>query len=301
MIAALDSPGVEISYQTTFLASGDGKAVWTPFSKDGSSPTTQNHGSAIKKNSPVRSPFASRCSLAKKSHPHGHRVGFPCRQFGEGRKWDRRYTDFYGTSGRNAWNIARDGLLHATEWSDAIDKWQAPYVENASEPLWYRGMLFNELYALTDGGTFWGRPVGSIQKAPASFALLECFDYAYYATLDVRFYASLPLLKFWPQIDKRVLMAFADTVPEGMAGAMLVGMEDAAQRHALTHKRKKIGAVPHDLGVPEGDPFYAVNEPGWQDTNDWKDLNCKFVLMVYRDYVLTGSTTPPFSAPRGPR
>jgi len=32
-----------------------------------------------------------------------------------------------------------------------------------------------------------------------------------------------------------------------------------------------------------------VNEPGWQDTNDWKDLNSKFVLMVYRDYVLTGS------------
>jgi non-lysosomal glucosylceramidase len=53
------------------------------------------------------------------------------------------------------------------------------------------------------------------------------------------------------------------------------------------HKRKKIGAVPHDLGVPEGDPFVSVNEPGWQDTNDWKDLNSKFVLMVYRDYVLT--------------
>jgi non-lysosomal glucosylceramidase len=55
-------------------------------------------------------------------------------------------------------------------------------------------MLFNELYALADGGTFWGRQVGTDKKLPASFALLECFDYAYYATLDVRFYASLPLL-----------------------------------------------------------------------------------------------------------
>jgi non-lysosomal glucosylceramidase len=26
----------------------------------------------------------------------------------------------------------------------------------------------------------------------------------------------------------------------------------------------------------------------WQNTSDWKDLNSKFVLMVYRDYVLTG-------------
>jgi len=54
---------------------------------------------------------------------------------------------------------------------------------------------------------------GSDPKTSPSFALLECFDYAYYGTLDVRFYASLPLLKFWPAIDKQVLREFADTVP----------------------------------------------------------------------------------------
>ena len=67
-----------------------------------------------------------------------------------------------------------------------------------------------------------------------------------------------------------------------------MGLEVAADRRASHAQAKKDGAVPHDLGVPEGDPFIAVNEPGWQDTNDWKDLNSKFVLMVYRDYVLTG-------------
>jgi non-lysosomal glucosylceramidase len=87
-------------------------------------------------------------------------------------------------------------------------------------------------------------------------------------------------------IDKQVLLEFADTVPKEWPEQGLVGMEDGADRQPVTHKRKKIGAVPHDLGVPEGDPFIAVNEPGWQDTNDWKDLNSKFVLMVYRDYVL---------------
>src|SRR5450755_1255646 len=35
-IAALQSPGVEIFHQTEFLADGDGKSVWVPFSKDGS-------------------------------------------------------------------------------------------------------------------------------------------------------------------------------------------------------------------------------------------------------------------------
>jgi non-lysosomal glucosylceramidase len=34
-IAALETAGVEVTYQTTFLAQGDGKAVWTPFAKDG--------------------------------------------------------------------------------------------------------------------------------------------------------------------------------------------------------------------------------------------------------------------------
>ena len=53
--------------------------------------------------------------------------------------------------------------------------------------------------------------------------------------------------------------------------------------------RKKTGAVPHDLGIPEEDPFFSVNQFSWQDTNEWKDLNSKFVLMVYRDFVLTGS------------
>jgi non-lysosomal glucosylceramidase len=150
---------------------------------------------------------------------------FPLVQFGEGRKWNRRYTDFYGTSGRNAWKIARDGLLHAAEWSDEIDKWQAPIVNDESKPMWYRGMLFNELYALTDGGTFWGREAGSDPGKRPSFALLECFDYAYYGTLDVGFYASLPLLKFWPDIDKQRARGVCRYRAEGVARARAVGME----------------------------------------------------------------------------
>jgi len=294
-IAALDSPGVEVSYQTTFQASGDGKAVWTPFSKVG---RLANDGKSwVSDKEKLAGAIAVRFTLRPgetKVIPMVIAWDFPLVQFGEGRKWNRRYTDFYGTSGRNVWKIARDGLLHATEWSDAIDRWQADYVSNENKPIWYRGMLFNELYALTDGGTFWGRQAGSDLKTSPSFALLECFDYAYYGTLDVSFYASLPLLKFWPDIDKQVLLEFADTVPKELPeqGLWVWKSEQAGQ--PITHKRKKIGAVPHDLGVPEGDPFVAVNEPGWQDTNDWKDLNSKFVLMVYRDYVLTGRTDTTF-------
>jgi non-lysosomal glucosylceramidase len=294
-IAALDSPGVEVSYQTTFQASGDGKAVWSAFSKDGRLANDAN--SWVSDKEKLGGAIAVRFTLQpgeSKVVPVVIAWDFPLVQFGEGRKWNRRYTDFYGTSGRNAWKIARDGLLHATEWSDAIDKWQRPVINDETKPLWYRGMLFNELYALTDGGTFWGRQADSDTHAVPSFALLECFDYAYYGTLDVSFYASLPLLKFWPAIDKQVLIEFADTVPKEWPEQGLWVWKSEQTGRPVTHKRKKIGAVPHDLGVPEGDPFIAVNEPGWQDTNDWKDLNSKFVLMVYRDYVLTGKTDTAF-------
>jgi non-lysosomal glucosylceramidase len=294
-IAALESPGVEVFYQNEFLADGDGKSVWTPFSKDGS--LANSDTSWVSASEKIGGAIAVRFTLQpgeKKIIPMAIAWDFPVVEFGLGRKWNRRYTDFYGADGNNSWAIARDGLLHATEWSDAIDAWQKPYINEENKPDWYRAMLFNELYTLTDGGTFWGRPQGSDKNAPATFALLECFDYAYYGTLDVRFYASMPLLKFWPDIDKRVLREFADTVPREYPELGLWVAKTQETGSPVLHKRKKVGAVPHDLGVPEGDPFVLVNEPGWQDTNDWKDLNSKFVLMVYRDYVLTGKTDKQF-------
>ncbi|MGA2427128.1 MAG: non-lysosomal glucosylceramidase [Candidatus Acidiferrum sp.] len=294
-IAALESPGVEVTYQTEFLADGDGKAVWVPFSKDGR--LADSDTSWVSASEKLGGAIAIRFTLQpgeKKVVPMVIAWDFPVVEFGQGRKWNRRYTDFYGTSGNNSWSIARDGLLHAADWSDAIDAWQSPYIKDESKPAWYRGMLFNELYVLTDGGTFWGRQENSDRTLPATFALLECFDYAYYGTLDVRFYASMPLLKFWPTIDKQVLREFAQTVPREYPELGLWVWKTQQTGTPVLHKRKKIGAVPHDLGVPEGDPFITVNEPGWQDTNDWKDLNSKFVLMVYRDYVLTGKSDKAF-------
>jgi non-lysosomal glucosylceramidase len=286
-IAAVEMPGIEVSYHASFAAEGDGKLIWSHFAKDGR--LADNATSWVSDGEKLAGAIAVRFTLQpgeKKSIPMVIAWDFPVVQFGEEREWNRRYTDFYGVNGTNAWAIARDGLKNAAAWSDAIDTWQAPYINDESKPLWYRGMLFNELYVLTDGGTFWGRPAASDRKNPASFALLECFDYAYYGTLDVRFYASMPLVKFWPEIDRQVLREFAGTVAKEWPEKGQWVWKSQQQDEPSLHMRKKKGAVPHDLGVPEGDPFFAVNEPGWQDTNDWKDLNSKFVLMVYRDYVL---------------
>lgn len=294
-IAALESSGVEISYQTTFEADGDGKQVWEPFSKDGR--LANGNQTWVSSGEPLAAAIAVRFTLKpgeKRVIPMAISWDFPLVEFGSGRKWLRHYTDFYGASSTNAFAIVRDAIQHSSEWSAAIDAWQAPYIDDESKPLWYRGMLFNELYVLTDGGSFWGHPVGADQKSASQFAFLECFDYPYYGTLDVRFYGSLPLVKFWPDLDKRELRLFSDTVPrEWPEKNEWIWKSQQGQDPALRIRKKK-GAVPHDLGVPQEDPFFGVNQFSWQDTSGWKDLNSKFVLMVYRDYVLTGATDTAF-------
>jgi non-lysosomal glucosylceramidase len=218
----------------------------------------------------------------------------PIAQFGAGRKWYRRYTDFYGTSGLNSWTIARDALQNAAAWSDAIASWQARFINDESKPQWYRGMLFNELYVLADSGTVWARPVGSDPKAPPVYSFMECFDYPYYETLDVRFYGSMPLVKFWPDIEKGVMRAFAATVPQAFDEKMIWIWKSQQTGSTVFKVRKAKGAVPHDLGVPNEDPFIQINQFSWQDTNGWKDLNPKLVLMVYRDFILTGAKDKDF-------
>jgi non-lysosomal glucosylceramidase len=145
-IAAIESPGVQVTYLQTFMTSGDGSEVWRPFSSTGALPSSPSNfasgGQAL------AGAIAVEFTLApgeRKKIPMVLAWDFPIVEFGNGRRWLRRYTDFFGASGTNAWQIARTGLLQEDAWSRAIDAWQAPYVNNTSKPAWYRGMLFNEL------------------------------------------------------------------------------------------------------------------------------------------------------------
>ena len=294
-IAALQSAGVEISYVTTYSPDSDGSEVWNTFAKDGT--LSDSNTPWLSSGEPLAGAIAVKFTLEpgeKKVVSMVISWDLPVTEFGSGRKWYRRYTDYYGTNGENAWAIARDGLLNARKWSEAIDSWQAPYVNDESKPLWYRGMLFNELYVLADLGSLWGRPVAAGKNTPSTYSFMECFDYPYFETLDVRFYGSMPLVKFWPDIDKQVMRDFADTVPRDLNERMLWVWKSQHSGQQAFRERKTKGAVPHDMGVPNEDPFFQVNQFSWQDTNGWKDLNSKFVLMIYRDYVLTGSKDKEF-------
>src|SRR3984885_8007632 len=88
-IAALESPGVEVFYQNEFLADGDGKSVWTPFSKDGS--LANSDTSWVSASEKIGGAIAVRFTLQpgeKKIIPMAIAWDFPVVEFGLGRKWN---------------------------------------------------------------------------------------------------------------------------------------------------------------------------------------------------------------------
>ncbi len=295
-IAARTSPGAEISYLANFDPQGSGAEIWRAFAATGTlpdqSPDVASAGEQIAGAIAVRftlGPHEKRCI------PMVLSWDLPIVQFGGGRKWVRHYTEFFDASGTNAWTIARVALESDEEWSKQIDAWQRPYVQDESKPAWYRGELFNELYVLADGGTVWAHelkeganPIHSSAYRSDSFSYLECFDYLYYGTLDVRFYSSFPLLRFWPEIEKREMRNYTDTVAESNLQHYLWSWKLQHEHTFETFPRKTAGAVPHDLGSPTEDPFVNANQYNYQDVSNWRDLNSKYVLMIWRDYVWTG-------------
>ena len=208
----------------------------------------------------------------------------PMVEFGAGRRWWKRYTRAWGRSGQRAWGLASHALEQADVWRSAIEAWQAPVLDDPNRPAWYRAALFNELYFLVDGGSFWeaGEVGGQEPESddPGRFALLECIDYPFYDTVDVDFYASFAVLETFPGLEARGIRDLLAVVPAGDAEVVRI------EATGLTAVRKEPWVVPHDVGGPADDPFYRPNWYHYQDVNVWKDLGPKLVLQVWRDAVL---------------
>ncbi|XP_009463414.1 PREDICTED: non-lysosomal glucosylceramidase [Nipponia nippon] len=126
----------------------------------------------------------------------------------------------------------------------------------------------------------WERKIEAWQKPilDNSFCRQE---YRMYNTYDVHFYASFALVMLWPKLQISLQYDIAVTVVN----------EDVQPRQYLmcgqTAQVKLKNVVPHDIGDPADEPWQRVNAYLMHDTADWKDLNLKFVLQVYRDYYLT--------------
>lgn len=281
-IATTSNPTVEVFYHTRWNPRGDGREVWDNFATDGSLSDRQDETPASP-GEQIAGAIAVRFRLKPgkiRKIPFILTWDFPVTEFAKGVTYYRRYTDFFGRNGRNAWSMVRAALKYYETWRERIEEWQKSIINRQDWPDWLKMALFNELYLLTQGGTIW---TAATENDPVGqFAVLECIDYRWYESLDVRLYGSFPLILLWPRLDKSVIEAFSRAIKKEDLTPRIIGY------NRTTAVRKVRGATPHDLGAPNEHPWEKTNYTSYQDCNLWKDLPCDFVLQVYRDFVFTG-------------
>jgi non-lysosomal glucosylceramidase len=194
-------------------------------------------------------------------------------------KWYRKYTQHFNRLGTNSWAIAREALADRSVWEQKLDEWIHRITDNPNYPEWLKSMLLNEMYIYFTAGTYWEAGAASGQADNPSenmFSHLESYIYDFYGTSDVRFYGSWALFMNWPEIDKQCIKQFSDSV-----------YNNRSDRPA------GLGTTAHDIGS-RADVFTRWNAYVYRDSTNWKDLNSKLVLMVYRDWHLTGRTDSAF-------
>jgi non-lysosomal glucosylceramidase len=281
--------GVEVFRCSRWNPSGDGAELWTPFARDGSIPDSDNNRHSGD-DDPASAALAVRCRLEPGETlelPVVIAWDLPVTSFASGTRALRRYTDVFGDQGDNATAIAAEALQDWRQWRTAIEAWQAPVLDRTDLPEPLRMALFNELYDLASGGSLWtaARPEDPVGR----FGVLECLDYAWYESLDVRLYGSFALLQLWPELDKAVLRDFARAIPAADPTPRPIGWYFTQGKGRVEAPRKVSGATPHDLGAPNERPFDASNYTAYQDCNLWKDLASDFVLQVWRTFKLAPS------------
>ncbi|TRY87649.1 hypothetical protein DNTS_013605 [Danionella cerebrum] len=274
---SVSGPGQVVSHQTAFSPQGTCSALWSDLMSDGRLDSPQSSSSPTAKGEEVAAAVAV-------SHPvpaHSHDSlefslawDMPKITFGSREKsYVRRYTRFYGSKGDAAPSLVHYALTNFRRWEESIDEWQRPILEDRSLPSWYKSALFNELYFVPDGGTVW-------LELPED-ADISGQEYRMYNTYDVHFYASFALIMLWPKLALSLQYDIAGSVVQ-QDSTLRVNLMNG--RHSAVKTR---GVVPHDIGDPDDEPWVRVNAYLIHDTADWKDLNLKFVLQVYRDYHLT--------------
>ncbi|NIM90945.1 MAG: hypothetical protein GTO17_08355 [Candidatus Aminicenantes bacterium] len=290
-IAAQEIPGkAKVYYHTDFDPQGSGEEIWKTFSADGTLSNSQDSRTGKGKET-LAAAIAVKLTLGPKERlefPVVITWDLPFYEFEKGVKYRKRYTEFFGADGDNAFTIASEALDKYQEWEKTIDDWQQNIIENPRLPDWFKQALFNELYILAET---------SVWDAFANLhTYLESIDYLMYGTFDVDAYSSWHLLKLWPELELNNMRFFAKTVawedptykvyiyPEVMPGEV---PED--KMHYYWNTNKDYGMVPHDIGSPRNQPWVIVNAFNWQNGNVWKDLNPKFPLRGFRDFLYTGS------------
>ncbi len=152
----------------------------------------------------------------------------------------------YQRSFKSSTDVADYANKMADEIKKRILRWHKK-IFLLKAPPWLKDALINNLYPFISSSWWDKNNRFAICEAPCDISLM--------GTLDVRYYNSIPQAVLFPDLERLEMLEFAK-----------------AQR--------KDGYIPHDLGrwrigLPSnGTTFYF-----------WKDLNPKFIIMAYRDYL----------------
>jgi len=289
-IAVLESQAkTRVSFQAAFDPRGDGADIWKRFAADGTL-------DGVRASVPIGPRQETGAALAvtftlkpgeRLEVPFAIAWDFPYYEFEAGAKHKKKYTAFAGVEGTNAFRLASEALGRAGEWERAVDDWQKPVLTDPRLPDWFKQALLNELYILTET-SIW-------DAATNLHTYLESADYLMYGTTDVDSYCW-HVLKLWPELETAHMDYLAGTIR----------LEDSSYRafqYAAVFPKevppdkmdyywntiKAVGMVPHDVGSPRKRPWTILNAFDWQNANFWKDINPKFPLRAYRDFLATGA------------
>ncbi|KAF4532276.1 hypothetical protein B566_EDAN007248 [Ephemera danica] len=274
-IASRAQEGSFVSRKTHFNPLGSGAEIWDDLKTDGQlrpSPAAchrptgrgEQAASAVCCSTNVKPGLKSTVEFALSwDMPKIHFTGRKNQYF-------RMYTRWFGTEGNAAPGLCKYALQNYVWWEQEIEKWQKPILEDKNLPAWYKSALFNELYYVADGGSVWLEVDGKEQLSPddprreyGRFGYLEGHEYRMYNTYDVHFYASFALAQLWPKLQQVIQFDIRDAI----------AVEDSTVRTHL---------------YDEEEPFEVINTYPIHDVCDWRDLNLKFVLQVFRDFSLWG-------------
>jgi len=292
-IAALAASGVEVTYMTDFDPQSSGAEVWQPFSATGACLTSHRRGQRRRTNGWRHRLRFTLAPGEKESHPDGPFLDLPVVQFGEAAS-GCGITPSSSMLPAPTREIARTALRNNQNWSNRLMPGRSLTSKTSPSPC---GTGVNcstnstsSRTAARSGPTSRAarRTAAFVCENADSFAYLECLDYAYYGTSDVRFYGSFPLIKFWPEIEKQEMREYTDTIPESISQRYLWSWKLQHDQKFETMQRKVAGSAPHDLGSPTEDPFVNVNQYNYQDVSNWRDLNSKYFDDL-GDYVWSGN------------
>uniref|UniRef100_A0AC35UAW7 Non-lysosomal glucosylceramidase n=1 Tax=Rhabditophanes sp. KR3021 TaxID=114890 RepID=A0AC35UAW7_9BILA len=221
----------------------------------------------------------------------------PLVKFGnKGRLNKRWYSQFFSKEYEGTIELISYTFENVQNWENLIDEWQNPILKNNLFPEDFKSALINEAYYLVDGGSTWfeydeswatdetsiSDYTAGVFKKYGRFAYQESWEYRLTLTYDVHFYASFALVALFPHLEHSVNCDFTDQVER---------VDGRQTKYYMENKLASVktgNRIPHDLGNPactKYDPFLNTNAYVMHDTADWKDLNLKFVMSSYRNYL----------------